>query len=871
MFEHKIKASLVSILFGFLFSVIIFSEEVLNTQDLQVVSGDIEMECDENLEVNKVDDVIEDEDNLGDKDSLKESGPEIKKNGPIDIGDLLNFNNVEDIQRALFSIIQNFHQQSAKKRVEMHEKLPEELRDDIDSVSEIYKSFISKMNALESLLFLSDKALEVVQFKKELSSVENLGKPLKGLHRIIVDGRLHCFIKERFGGNASPMSFLAGGAMGIGKMLGNLVGKEEDQETRDISEGSLEEDIKLIISSLDNFAEAPGFDEDGDVIKPIVKSIKIALQAILDKDGDVLVDLMMERVVPALESVSTRLSEIDEKCEDVSLELKKKREGLSDGEELKIIEGSVEAIKYFLNEDVRKYQRTLRTFKSIYKSSRRKTSNFNSIFKFIAYSYGACQGFFDFYMEDIRCQKRRTGAKGFAFYDGGKAITPVAGMKVSDFCDIVSVFDKQWLVPQLLNYGLSSSMALWYYFNSLGESTSGIMSGIASGDASVEELQSTQVLVYQVIAAAMASPIIINPSFWYKRPHRLVSSAGRMLQAFVYYHLFHCGAFGQNMDDNGGSLDRKMWPNDYVHIKNSILGILGETNLFVSDLILQAIWKSSDPQVLEKLENYSLNIVRPEAIKPILDVLTKVVLLEKFGVVESIVSYDKEDVFPGCAGFINYCKDKNANVGAAYAEYKAVEYIASSVGEYCGNAVAREYRKPIWEFVSGAGELIFDSLETVGIVDKESRSGISDFGEDLKSEIGLYTYAIKEFSKEVFRQGSPVKRLIVPFLLEHGFISEEEAEDNLAVNKSIMYLIFTTLATYRFLPWKDAFKFIELSNVSEVSLDRIADEAINVICKNLVGIFGGHVGSFLMGKLASSIWVNHGPFYKKMLDRGVTP
>jgi hypothetical protein len=284
---------------------------------------------------------------------------------------------------------------------------------------------------------------------------------------------------------------------------------------------------------------------------------------------------------------------------------------------------------------------------------------------------------------------------------------------------------------------------------------------------------------------------------------------------------------------------------------------------------------------LEKLENYSLGIIKPDLIHLAFELLSTIALFKSDGAAGVVgdLSAESYAMHYASRGFLlddwmfkraynkpqaradgtypehpkHISKDEKINF---YIEYQIVRYLFESVGAFCGKNIVH---KPIYATLSGTAKAIGSLLGTVG----KFVFDISD--EDEKAIVSQYQRYITDMRtvlRSLFNEQSPERVMIVGLLKNMRYLTEED-NDPKKVNFSIIALVLYYLSQYNLITHVQEAQLYEEYFKNQNDVMKFLDIVFNTIDENKASIMGGIVGGIAGHVLASYVELRYGPFVLK--------
>ncbi len=503
---------------------------------------------------------------------------------------------------------------------------------------------------------------------------------------------------------------------------------------------------------------------------------------------------------------------------------------------------------------LRRFYRSLLIFDSLQNDASFSSTKFsNDLFALVTYGYDIARGFFDLYNLDNSKNGSLWGFSG-----------PVAA-----------------------DWALRSSLATWQFFNSKATFLDGMLLQTILGDLKIDTYEARQILIFNVFALSGAGVVLLDPTFWNKKPYGLAKAFHKVATAWIYYIAFDSNLFGDGMafepwvsgadklDASGRRKDR--------HIRKALLYAIEEGTTYLSYAIQQQIIYNVNPVTLENVRTYSMGIIRPAMISYALKALIPFIFINDSNLgnppvpmVNQIVSFDRSDLFAFDKGdsliqnFIDYSKKYNGFIkDEFYLEAVLFSYIGESVGSFWGRRLAQAYKSHI----CSAGETILwacgSLFETIGLIDAgwfdEWKSFKDDVAQDFEQKIVL----IKFFLKHIFDVNSDIRSSIVRTLVNWGDLNEDETNP-FEINRKIVLVAVNFLSRWRLLTNYDAAIIARKFDADSLSLDKVIDNICDAISANIAGLTGESAGGLFGYYGAKWILSHYGSLYDRFIETNIS-
>ena len=428
----------------------------------------------------------------------------------------------------------------------------------------------------------------------------------------------------------------------------------------------------------------------------------------------------------------------------------------------------------FWFKEIKKYQRTLLVFSTLKGSATSVVAGTEKLFETVAYAYDVASCFYGFYKNDMDAPRRKAQYKL-------KHNTPLTMGEQEALAKVSHWSDKDVLIPKAIDWGFSSFMASWFFCLKRPDAVNNLLLQSMFGNMPLNMVDVKQATVLNFMVAPFAMIVLLSPSALNWQPPKALKALGKVAGAWAYYNIFYSKLFGSN--------NISCWDADYENLKDSTYDLLIEVEKVVSDLFARTIRSNTRPESLEKIENLSLGVIKPEMIGYFTEAMIPLLLSNQYENTPSpIFGYRDDDFLKSKAG--KYCVAEYDNFTEAqkrdvsfknyYVEACISYYVASSVGRTLGASLARRLQGPCLNAAAYAGGKCLDGLAWLHIIGEDTREMFTALGDEFSEGFEENMMILKMLFKEVFAPNSPFKNLLVFHLRKRGDIeigknySEEE-------------------------------------------------------------------------------------------------
>ncbi len=376
-----------------------------------------------------------------------------------------------------------------------------------------------------------------------------------------------------------------------------------------------------------------------------------------------------------------------------------------------------------------------------------------------------------------------------------------------------------------------------------------------------------------------------DPNFLVKKSKWPMRSSYRIGSALAYYNFWYRnkGNFDNHINKYYENENKyyRYWPKEFKHFKNSIWFSLKDGYLSLGNALERGIYSKVDNNLLMKIENNSLGLVKPELISFALNTAMPLLTYKYFP--KNVANLDKESVFaaekpmflnpngrlykyfvsPVGFGFgylngsdsINYVGNRNYDKisDGQYIEGRILGYLSVSLGTYFGKKASLKLKK---QFSYLLGKFVIKSCDKLGIFNfEELIKNLEENGFDFrdqnqdKKKLAVLNEMLKEnlpiiFSTQLGPHVDKIREVFLSILLESKTFTQLELAQ---FEKEMMEGTITPE------------KIDEFSN-------KILDSLIGGVAQKVGGFVGGF-SSWLVTDMLVKKYTTQSPIYKQVLNR----
>lgn len=782
-----------------------------------------------------------------------ESQKEVDNQRPMDM---------EQLQRVMLAMMVDYQKKKEEARRHLLDLLPEEDRTLIIKTREEYEVFLDEVNLVTGLTHACTTVSTFLQeaIKKDAQRAEALQKiifRLDVLHQGLVDGSFLGILNN--GQSVPTQSILA---------HMNLVQGVQSDDGKIVKTGALTaKDFAELVELLGRAGVVAQELQNSHFVRAWNLLHRILTSVVANDIRGLTLDYM--------NYLRPNIEETQKKLQDATTTLDKKLAMIP-------VDGDRELRRAYvlLTRELSGYLRTLMVFASLERDAASMVSKTHTLFTLIAYSYDCYKTVYSFYRRDYPEHRVR-----------------------------------DWL----LDAGLRSAIATWHFFMQKSDSCNSLLFNTIQGSSPVSSLSPMQLLMYNAMLAPFAMLVFWEPSFFNRRMHGSIRELGKIAASWVYYHVFHCVLFQAERGNESSFLEEydgidSVWPRDYKYLRSTIYHALTEAQRYVFKNLSRYIRVNFYPRAIEKVENATMGIIRPELIGYMAETLLPLVMLDRHNFVNNVIHCQPGDVFAGdfnsqvrglCAAscftkprtnfdpqnpsaewtlynqnmlwcnvaplntvFLRYAQHEHYDIDikAYYVECQLMSYVFSSFGLHWGRILAKKYQGKLGKFLAHAVEKTVNACAGVGLMSKETaemfKAAKNEFNEGLEEAIDWF----KGLFKQVFIPGSPIRAMVISILERRGDIEIGDNVDSLVVTKEALNFLLLLLAENSFISYLDVEVIEESFEKNPTDIDALVDSLVKVVRNNFVSMIGGRVGSSVSSFVGDQVMWYCGPFYPKVRD-----
>lgn len=477
-----------------------------------------------------------------------------------------------------------------RMRAEMREKflhaLPADVQQLIIDVQSAYNNFLEQVAMGNGLYEVAEKVKKMI---KKLAKDDS-----------VMAAQLHAFLAniERLQVGLKNGSFdnLLGKdkTTELSRMFGNSLPFIQERLKRDFSSTEsvsahsfTAADLDKILLSIQLLEKNPSFA----VVKQNCEAytlLKTILGAVQQKDIKTITQTYLEYLSPVLTQVKQQLSFV---CDELVKREKALKENDSDAQ-LK------EGYHFFFNE-VSGYKGTVTVFASLKNNVTSLVVGTRSIFTMILYCFDIYRNFFNCYKRD----------------------------------ENVPFLSK----PTFFDGALRSALALWNLSLYKSEESNQLLFSTIQGSQAVSSLPMKYFLMLPREAGVFLWTFF-TPRRLHKRTPKSIEEFGKIASAWIYYQVCYVTLFGRE--------SRHLWPASYGNLKYSILHALYEFDDYFFTQLSVYIRMYYKPELVDKLEKYSLGIIKPELLQYLFETCLPLIFIQNDGLAKKIIDCRNSDFFP---------------------------------------------------------------------------------------------------------------------------------------------------------------------------------------------------------------------------------
>lgn len=456
----------------------------------------------------------------------------------------------------------------------------------------------------------------------------------------------------------------------------------------------------------------------------------------------------------------------------------------------------------------------------------------------------------------------------------------------------VSMFNKFNLVPTLLNYALTSTVAANYFFNVQEIARNSVYYDSLMNKSSITDMRTQmRAFVADYIGIVAAAPTVMGSPLKGLSVHStLRTKVEKLAASWVYYHLFYNGLFNRNaffrpndaagnpMPDPGMA---SLWPTEFSVFRKALLGTIDYSVDFLSLVAEASCYRSLDPDLVADVNDVTLGIVNPGAIKYVFRAFLPMVMMGSAGnllklqpnSVEAYFMTRKEnwlsswlESFFGAGNGVRdlrWYRATAANNGMTtaglYAESELVDYAASELGYNAGYWVGDAFHKEIWSGASKVLRGLVRAGDVVGIGLGDSQEMIDVMNFAMMRIANMAVDYVKMFLWPTQELEQMMEPFIRGYLLNNGYLSIDD--DKNAYREAVVNMVLTQIASQGLIRRYDAALYARefKKNPSMDTVDAICHKIAQDFKKHLVCMGTGKMGSVILSWAGDRAYMEYGP------------
>ena len=377
-----------------------------------------------------------------------------------------------------------------------------------------------------------------------------------------------------------------------------------------------------------------------------------------------------------------------------------------------------------------------------------------------------------------------------------------------------------------------------------------------------------------------------DPNFLVKKSKWPMRSFYRISSALAYYNFWHRSHSSDvdnlaNTSNENNNKYYRYWPKEFKHFKNSIWFSLKDGYLSLGNALERGIYSRVDNNFLDKIENNSLGLIKPELISFALNTAMPLLTYKYFP--KNIANIDKEAVFaaekplflnqqgkfykyfirPVGFGFghinssdsINYVGNRNYDKisDGQYIEGRILGYLSVSLGTYFGKKASLKFKK---QFSYLLGKFVIKSCDKLGIFNFEEQiKNLEDNGFDFSD--------LSQDKKKLFILNEMLKENL-------PLIFSDQFGPHVSKIRGVFLSILLESKTFTQLELAHFEKEMMEGTISSEKIDEFSQKILDALVGGVAQKVGGFVGGFsswLVTDMLVKKYTTQSPIYKQVLNR----
>lgn len=425
-------------------------------------------------------------------------------------------------------------------------------------------------------------------------------------------------------------------------------------------------------------------------------------------------------------------------------------------------------------------------------------------------------------------------------------------------------YDTNRLMPTLLNYALTSTVAANYFFKVQEVARNTLYHDVLMNKGSVSDIRTQmRAFVADYIGLIVAAPTALGmPLKGITVKNLFTQKAEELGAAWVYYFVFYNGLFNRNafFRGPGGQPDAgtwSFWPTDFGVFKDALFGMIDHSVDFISLVAEATAYNHLDPDLMEDMEVASLGVVNPGAIRYVFKAFLPMLLLSPAGALLRLSPQDVEQHYE----LLNQAQDDALAMSPAglYAEKTLVKYACGAAGYNLGYWVGNHIHEKL---LAGAGFALHGLLKLgdnvgIGLGDSRQLLKVLQFTALQLAETGI------EYIKLFLWPTPEMEQMMEPFvrayLLEHGYLRVDH--DKNAYREAVVNMVLTRLAIQGLIQHYDAAVYARefKTNPTMETIDLICRKIAQDLKKHIVCMGAGKLGEWIAEHFGAQAYTAYGP------------
>lgn len=418
----------------------------------------------------------------------------------------------------------------------------------------------------------------------------------------------------------------------------------------------------------------------------------------------------------------------------------------------------------------------------------------------------------------------------------------------------VSMFNKFHLVPTLLNYALTSTVAANYFFKVQEVARNSVYYDALMNKGSITDMRTqARAFVADYIGIAAAAPTLSgSPLKGIAVRSHLRNKVEKLAASWVYYHVFYNGLFNRNAffrgkDAKGNDQPDKgtvsLWPTDFRAFRRALLGTIDYSVDFLSLVAEASCYHNLNPEIVADVNDATLGVVNPGAIRYVFRAFLPMLMMGPAGSLLKLSPVSIESYFYGeeLDWYQDTAQEHGMSTAGLYAERALFDYAVGELGYNTGYWIGNVFHKEIW---SGAGKVFRGLIKAgdaigIGMGDSQEMADVMEFAGMRVADMAV------DYVKMFLWPSAEMEQMMEPFvrgyLLEHGYLGVDD--DKGAYREAVVNMVLSQLALQGLIKRYDAAIYAR-----EFKKNPTMD-TVDVICRKIAQDFKQHLVCMGTGKL----------------------